>query len=76
MDWTGLLSKYLSLNAVECERASGTRYDALDHCGNGKAGKELGETIGGELAHCPHEEECESGDVRTVGELPSARKLA
>ena len=76
MAWTGLRSKHLSLNAVECKRVSGTRYDALDHGGNGKARKALGKIIGGELARCPHEEECKSGDVRTVGVLPSARKLA
>ena len=64
------------MNAVECERFNGTGRDALDHGGHGKGRKALGETTGGELALRPHEEECESGDVRTVGIFPSAHKLA
>ena len=63
------------MNSVECECVSGTRYDALDHGKDGKVRKALGEIIGGELAHCPHEEECKSGYVRTVGVLPSVCKL-
>ena len=63
------------MNSIECERVSGTRYNTLDHSEDGKVRKALGEIIRGELAHCPHEEECESGYVRTVGVLPSACKL-
>ena len=71
--WTAL--RFMIVQAVPHEHVNCTGFDTNDYVTNGKVLKDIGELLGSDLATYAHEVEREAGDVSTISELVSERKL-